>query len=123
MTDNKDTRTAHEVIVDDLRAENERLRAEVTEAQMERSDAEIESDRLRADLQALGVEYNRVKAEVESYRRLADPEAYAAAYADHPTESGMCGYNGCRLSLAEHHRLAFGLIQEIKALRREAGDE
>ena len=28
MTDNKDTRTAHEVIVDDLRAENERLRAD-----------------------------------------------------------------------------------------------
>lgn len=54
----------------------------------------------------------------EDLERLADPEAYKKAYADHPTESGTCGYMGCRLSLAEHHRLAFGLIQENKGLRK-----
>lgn len=50
--------------------------------------------------------------------RLMDEEEYERAYADHPTTSDTCGYRGCRLSLAEHHRLAFGLIKENKDLKR-----
>jgi hypothetical protein len=77
--------------------------------------------RTTADITDLRVEVERLRDELADYRRLADPEAYRQAYADHPTESPVCGYQGCRLTLAEHHRLAYGFMAENKALRRDAG--
>lgn len=58
----------------------------------------------------------------EDLLRLADPQEYAEAHNDHPTESGICGYRGCRLSLAEHHRLAYGLIAEMRTARQRVAE-
>lgn len=54
----------------------------------------------------------------ETIAQMADPERYAAlreiAYADsHP-----CPVQDCHLSAEEHHRLSFGVLGELKFLRR-----
>lgn len=47
-------------------------------------------------------------------RMLADPEHYKRVYA----EDGVpCPVEGCRISAQEHHRLAFGWLNQLRDLR------
>ena len=48
--------------------------------------------------------------------QMADTEHYRKVYADHP--GTPCVVEGCRLSQQEHHRLAYGWLQELQRLRR-----
>lgn len=54
----------------------------------------------------------------EACALLADPERYNALRALTFEERHECPIEDCRLSAEEHHRLAFGMIAELKALRR-----
>lgn len=56
---------------------------------------------------------------VPAAEQMADPEHYKRVYADHPGQP--CPVDGCRLTSQEHHRLAFGLLSELRELRKEAG--
>ena len=46
---------------------------------------------------------------------LADPKAYAAVYAT--PSANPCPIEGCVLSVEEHHRLNYGMLTELRALR------
>lgn len=54
----------------------------------------------------------------EGFAQMADLERYEALRALTWTERHPCPVDECRLSAEEHHRLAFGMISELKALRR-----
>lgn len=50
--------------------------------------------------------------------QLADADAYREVY--NTTERHPCPVKDCRLSAEEHHRIAYGLVQENASLRRAA---
>jgi hypothetical protein len=54
----------------------------------------------------------------EAAAQAADPERYAALKKLTHTESHPCPVKGCRLSAEEHHRLAFGVFHELRALKQ-----
>jgi hypothetical protein len=49
---------------------------------------------------------------------MADPEEYRTVYAHWP-EGDACVVDGCVLSQQEHHRLAYGMLAELRTLREQ----
>ena len=54
----------------------------------------------------------------EAFASMADPERYEALRVLTWEQRHPCPIEDCRLSAEEHHRLSFGVLSELKALRR-----
>lgn len=54
----------------------------------------------------------------EAAAQAADPERYKELRALTHTERHPCPVRDCRLSAEEHHRLAFGVLHELRALKQ-----
>lgn len=54
----------------------------------------------------------------EAIAKMADPDRYAELRALTFDQRHECPVKECRLSAEEHHRLAFGMIAENRALKR-----
>ena len=57
-----------------------------------------------------------------AFEEMADPERYEALRVLTWEQRHPCPVADCRLSAEEHHRLAFGMISELRALRRRVED-
>lgn len=53
----------------------------------------------------------------DAVKALVDPETYRAVYQSN--EVHPCEVPGCRLSQEEHHRLAYGIMNENRELKRK----
>jgi hypothetical protein len=56
----------------------------------------------------------------EAEAQMGDTAHYKTVYAEHP--GTPCVVDGCRLSQQEHHRLAYGWLQELRTLRSSRED-
>lgn len=53
----------------------------------------------------------------EAAAQAMDPDRYEALRKLTHTDRHPCPVRGCRLSAEEHHRLAFGVLAELRALK------
>jgi hypothetical protein len=58
----------------------------------------------------------------EAVMQMSDPQRHAALMRLTFKDRHPCPVDDCRLSAEEHHRLAYGLLSELRSLRRRVAE-